>query len=162
MNTSRQYNDLSINGPAWDFLAEFPLNELLIDMDLRNSAEAGLLFQTVKGLGVRAELLDIIEGKLTVFASRAVAQLNQRRFKALTIVRLFCQKQAIADENLQKPAIRFKPEPGPNPSQVIHCSAPEINGGWGYFLVERGGSSQPESMPGTNNWIDLYLYKEGK
>ncbi len=162
MKTSRQHHDLSINDPAWDFLAEFPLNELLVDMDLRDSAEAGLLYQTVKGLGVRVELLDIIEGKLTVFAARAVAQLNQRRFKASTFVRLFCQKQAIADENLPKPAIQFKPEAGPNPSRIIIRSAPEINGGWGYFLVERGGSSQPETMAATNNWIDLYLYKEGK
>ncbi len=161
MKTVKQHHDPSINGPAWDFLAEFPLNELLIDMDLRDSAEAGLLYQTVKGLGVRAELLDIIEKKLTVFASRAVAQLNLRRFEASTFVRLFCQKNA-EDEKIKKPAVEIKPEPGLNPSQIIHRSASEVNGGWGYFLVERGGSLLPETTDGTNNWIDLYLYKEGK
>ncbi len=69
MNTSRHHHDSSITDSTWDFLAEFPLNELLIDMDIRDSAEAGSLYQAVKGMGVRAELLDIIEGKLTVFAT---------------------------------------------------------------------------------------------
>ncbi len=77
-------DSLKFNKKAWEFLAEYPLIELLVDMDLREKPEAGLLFQKVKGLGIKLEMLKIIERKLIEFTTEALAQLNQRRFEAPT------------------------------------------------------------------------------
>ncbi len=161
MKMSIDHQEPRINAPVWDFLAEYPLNDLLVDMDVRDSTEAGLLFQTIKGLGIGLELLDLIERKLIVFASEAIVQLNQRRFEAPTYVRLFCNRYSLADINSIQSSDQHKLPQIIKSNQIIQCSEPEINRGWGYFLVERGVGSQSASSGTTCNWIELYFYKEG-
>ncbi len=158
-NYKEQYS--RFNEPAWNFLAKYPLRELLVDMDLRNKCEDGLLYRTVRDLGIRPELLDIIERKLIWFATEAPARLNQRRFESPTYIRIFCQNRTVEDIKIVNSASRDKAERNIESAQIIHHSDPELNGGWGYFLVERGGSIPPDSSVSNCNWIELYLYKEG-
>ena len=161
MKTSVDNQDPRFINPEWDFLAEYPLNELLVDLDLRDTAEAGILFQAFLSLGIQSELLDIIERKLIGFVAEGPAQLNQRRFEAPTFVRLFFQRQTVAG----LPTLRASSQGGvkhtTKSSNIIDHPGPETNGGWGYFLVERGADSKPGASQGTKNWVDLYIYKEG-
>jgi hypothetical protein len=162
MKTSNDTQNPRLNDPVWDLLGEFPLNELLVDMDLRDKPESGLLFQAIRDLGVRSVLLDIIEKKLIVFATEAQAQLSQRRLEAPIYVRLFCHIKPKEDDNSTKSSSRHKAAQTSESRQLIHRYEPDVNGGWGYFLVERGAGSQVGSSASNCNWIDLYLYKEGE
>ncbi len=162
MRTANDKNDPKSNGPIWEYLAEYPLNELLVDMDLRDKPEEGLLVRSIRELGIQLELVDVIERKLIGFASQALMQLNQRRFEAPTYVRLYCQKETPDDSNPVNMLDRHKSRQTLESAQIIDRRKPKINGGWGYFLVERGVSSKTGTSATLLNWVDLYLYQEGE
>ena len=162
MVTSKEENEPKFSNSGWEYLAEYPLKELLVDMDLRDTPEVGLLFMKVKDLGIKPEILDIIERKLIGFTAESPAQLNQRRFEAPTYVRLFYKRNTADDSNPVDASNRHKSRQTLKSTQIIDHSEPEINGGWGYFLVERGVSSEIGVSLAPLNWIDLYLYKEGE
>ncbi len=149
------------NDHEWHFLAKFPLNELLVDMDMRDNPESGLLFQAIRNLGIKPALVDIIEAKLAGFAAQAPAKMIQRRFESPTIVRIFCRENTEEVESVKKSASTNSPGVKTANKLVIHQSDPPEKSGWGYFLVERDGLFQPASVGGGLNRIDLFLYKEG-
>ena len=161
MKMSRHHHDPSVNGPTWDFLAEIPLNELLTDMDLRDDFESGLLFVATRALDIPRELLDPIEMKLMGFASEAPAMQNLRRFGAPTHVRIFSQGNSLRNMSSGNSSRQNETRELMSSSHIIHHFEPKNGGGWGYFMVERGGCSQLASPGTTRNWIDLYLYREG-
>jgi hypothetical protein len=53
-------------------------------------------------------------------------------------------------------------EQSEEPATIIHHPKTEMNGGWGYFLIERSGGFVPHSSVVIKNLVDLYLYKEGE
>jgi hypothetical protein len=144
----------------WRFLGEYPLNELMIEMDNRDRTSA--LFQTIRDMGINPEYLSNIESKLIGFAKEAMAHLNQGGPESPVYIRLFYQKKTIEDVNSAKSSSQFNAELTIGPKQIIHQSDTGINGGWGYFLIERGGGFPSGSSVSTCNWIDLYLYQEGE
>ncbi len=155
-------NKASSTDSDWEFLGEYSLSEFLVDMDMRDRAELGLLFQAVKALAIKPELVDIIENKLAMFASQAPGKLDQRRFDAPTFVRIFCHKDNRREEISVEPSNDTATRRAIPSTQIIDRSDPDIKGGWGYFLIERGGGFAPNSIVNTYNLIDLYLYKEGE
>jgi hypothetical protein len=38
----------------------------------------------------------------------------------------------------------------------------QLNGGWGYFLVERSEATLPGSLENRQECVELYLYREGE
>lgn len=161
MQTTNDSLKSKTTDPEWCFLGEFPLNELMVEMDNRDRTYSGLLFQTIRDMGLHPELLSKIECKVIGFVKEAVAQLNKRRSEKPTFIRLFCQKKTIEDVNSTKPSSQFSVELTPEASQIIRQSDVGINGGWGYFLIERTGDSLVETEERFNYFVDLFLYKEG-
>lgn len=160
MKTAPETQNSLFSSPEWDIIGEFPLLELLVDMDVRDEPQAGLLYKATQVLGLRPELLDILERKLIEFATQAPAQLNQRRFNAPTFIRIFFERNAIGDSN--KPSSPSVPMQSNNSVRMLHHFGPEIIEGWGYFMVERGVSSLECSSAIMRNWVELFLYKEGE
>ncbi len=133
MEITNANQNLTSDDPAWCFLAEFSLSEFLSDFDRRDALTAGVLYQTVQKLGMPPERLKNIEMTLAGFATEALEYFKQAGLEIPNRepgrVRVFCQKKVI------------------------------INGGWGYFLIEKGSSSSTEC---ARDCIDLYLYEEGE
>ncbi len=149
------------NDHEWYFLAKFPLNELLVDMDMRDKPESGLLFQAIRNLSIQPELIDIIETKLAGFAAQAPAKMIQRRFESPTVVRIFYRGNMEMAENVNTSASTCAGGLETASQRVIHQPDPGTKSGWGYFLVERDGLVQPAIVGRGLNRIDLFLYKEG-
>jgi len=162
MQTSNDDNNSIFNDPEWYFLAEFTLSELMVDVDQRGEPTVGLIHQTIRGLGITPECLDNIERALTRFAKKAMADLDRGRSELPVYIRSFCQKKTVEDVNLPKSSSQFTEQQRVDPIKIIHHSEGDLNGGWGYFLVERRGGLAPNSTGSTYSLVDLYLYKEGE
>lgn len=160
MRTSKDNQNYEFNDPEWYFLAEYPLDKL--PADLADRPTAGLLFQTITGLGMDPELLNNIERMLIGLAREVMEQRNHGRYASPANIRLFLQKKTIDGATLFKSTIQFEAKQTKNSTQIIHHSGLVINGGWGYFLVERGGGFQAGSPRDACGEIDLYIYKEGE
>ncbi len=162
MHTANEKERAGFCDPEWYFLGEFPLNELMAEVECWNLPMAGALVQATQDLDIETQLLINIERKLVGFAKDMMARLNQRRPQPMATIRLFCQKKTIGDVPSRKNSNQYSAEQIIKSARIIHQSNPEINGGWGYFLIERGGRCLPGSSASVNNWVDLYLYKEGE
>ena len=156
-NEISKYNDL-----VWCFLAEYSLNKFVVDENIAGQSTTGLLFQVTQDLGIPLEVLKSIERYLIGFAKEAMVHFNQDRLDSPLSIRLFCQKKTIEELKSAKTSSYFIAEPPAELPQVNHYSETKIEGGWGYFLIERGSDFNPASSESTSNQIDLYLYMEGK
>jgi hypothetical protein len=161
MNTANIDEKYSFNDPVWSFIGEFPLEILLTIVDRGDRTTAGLNFQSFDDLGIGFELIRIIERKLTWFAREMLVQLNQRGFDAPARIRLFCLKKTIAEANYKHSSNKAAKRNGLKTNQAFRQPDIEAGGGWGYFLVKRSGNLQSGVDASSNNYIDLYLYKEG-
>ena len=162
MQISNANHDLRSDDPVWYFLSEFSLSEFMSDYDRRNELTAGFLTQTVRGLGISPECVENIEMKLTGFTKDALAHFKQGRLESPGRIRVFCQKKAIDDANSTKTSGPYNTEQAMEHAQIIHHSGTKMNGGWGYFLIERGGNVSAGSCVSSWNSVDVYLYKEGE
>jgi hypothetical protein len=120
------------------------------------------LFQEVKELGLPPECVENIEITLAGFAKEALAHFKQGKVELPGRIRVYCQNKIIDDANSARANSRpYHAEQSVEHLQMIYQSS-AIKGGWGYFLIERGGNVPVDSLEGSRNTIDLYLYKEGK
>ncbi len=147
--------------PLWYFLAEFSLSEFMSDHDRRDRVTAELLRQTVRELGISPECVQDITMTLTAFAQEALVHFKQGRVESPERIRIFCQRKMIASANSAKTSMPCHAHVGMEGASAITYPGTKVNGGWGYFLIERGGDSSAGSSAYSWNSIDLYLYKEG-
>ncbi len=162
MQTSNDFNNSILNDPEWNFLGEYTLSELIADVDIQSEFTARSVRQTIEGLGIPPECLNNIERILTRFARKAMTDLDQGRSENPVTIRTFCQKKTVEHVNSPKKSSQFTAQHRLEPIKIFHHSDTEINGGWGYFLVDRRGGFAPNSTVSTSNLVDLYLYKEGE
>jgi hypothetical protein len=148
--------------PLWCFLAEYSLSEFVADEDTEDELTAGLLSHATQDIGMPLELIQSIERTLIGFAKEAMAHFNQDSLDSPVYIRLFCQKKPIEDINSAKTSSHFNAESNAESTQINRRSDTKMNGGWGYFLIERSGVSPAGSSMSTYHLVDLYLYKEGE
>jgi len=161
MQTTNDNPNSRTTDPEWRFLGEYPLNELLVKMDDRDKTNTSLLFQTIRAVGLHPELISNIESKLMRFVKEGGTQLDNGRYQAPAFIRLFCQKKTMEEINSAKSSSQCNAELIIEPSQIIHQSDAGVNGGWGCFLIKRGGNDDENASPSSHYFIDLYLYREG-
>jgi len=162
MQTSNTNQIFWPNDPVWVLLGELPLRDFLSDHDRRDGPMAGYLFQTVRELGMSPECMKSIARTLAGFAKEAFAHHKQGRPEIPGRIRIFCQKKIIDDVNPGHSTSRsYHAGKVMEHAQMILDSGMKMNGGWGYFLIERGGNVSTESSASSWNSVDLYLYKEG-
>lgn len=150
------------NDPVWYFIAEYSLSAGTVGKNIESEFTAGTLFQTMQNLGIPPECLQKIERTVAGFAKEATVHFNQGRCELPVSVRLFCPQKMVEDVNSEKISNHCNEERSMEPAQSIRRAETKTNGGWGYFLIERGGDFPHGSSRNCHNMIDLYLYKEGE
>jgi len=108
-----------------------------LDEDLETMLSSGLVIQTMKELGLPPECL-----KRIIRTIRETSRnILQRVPNALVHIRLFCQRNTAAF--LSRPEKRME-------------------GGWGFFVVQRGRDHPSVIRNEPYPIIELYIYREGK
>ncbi len=146
--------------PAWYFLGELLLSEILA-YPRRDELTNGLWVQTVRELRMPLECVENIKRNLTGFARDAWGQLKQGQLDTPGRIRLFCQQKILNDANSAKPP-NYTETAGEQFKKMSHLSPAKMNGGWGYFVIEKGGKLLTGSSASSWYSIDLYLYREGE
>ena len=159
LNTSQ---DLSTNDSAWFFLAEYSLSKFLFRQNKKDERASVSLFQAVQELGIPPECAANIEIMLKRYAEEASVHFEHGKEESAGLIRIFCQKKRVADPDALKTSMPYLAEPGMERAPAVPYSNPKMNGGWGYFLIERGGNPSNGSSVSSRNSIDLYLYREGE
>jgi len=162
MQTSNIIKHGRSNDPVWQFLAEYPLSEFLSDHDKGGEPTAGLLFQTMRELGIPLEYLENIDMTLTGFAKEALLHFKQGSLELPGRIRVFCQKRMIDDAFSAKASGLYHAEQAMEHAQMIHPSNTKMNEGWGYYVIERGRDFASNHCKESCRVIELYVYKEGK
>ena len=122
--------------PEWRFLGEYPLNELMVEMDNRERTNTSMLFQTIRAMGIHPELFSNIESKLMRFVNEGGVHQNIGRYQTPVFIRLFCQKKTLEDINSAKSSSQFNAELTRATNQIFHQPDAGINEGWGCFLIK--------------------------
>jgi hypothetical protein len=145
---------------VWYLLAEYALSEIMSDQGQGDEQAAGFLFQALRELGVPPEWIRNIESKLTGFAAEAQAPIHPGRPERSGNLRVFCQKRLVEDAHSANGSRAEQTERTIERAPVLDPSGTIMNGGWGYFIVERSGDYAGPSER-SQPIVDLYLYKEG-
>jgi hypothetical protein len=132
---TKAHQILKTYGPEWSFLTEFPLSQFMQDRNGNEEPIDPFLFQAMRGLELTPDWIKNINMTLGRFANGELADIKQGKVEPSGSIRLFCQKKMINRE---------------------------LNGGWGYFLIERTGDSSASPSSSQSHFIDLYLYIEGE
>jgi hypothetical protein len=147
--------------PVWHFLAEYSLNELLVNEKRGDELAVSLSFQTIQELGIPLECLKNIEYALTGFVKESLAHFDQGRSNFTIYIRIYCIKKTIEAVNSPKISRSSHTEQTMEVTQIVRYSDAKINEGWGFFLIERGAGFLASPSGSSCHFIDLYLYKEG-
>lgn len=160
MQISTPKQKSSSNDPLWNFLAECSLCEFVSDKETGDALKAGLLFQTLRDLGIPQECLYQIERTLVESINQTRTHINQGQSTNPTMIRIFLKKMMISSGNLTKASSDLQTGQTIEPAQLIHPGSTQISGGWGFFIVERAREFPADSTVDTPNFIDLFLYQE--
>jgi hypothetical protein len=149
---------------VWYFLAEFSLSKFLSDSYRGDELTVGLLFQTMRELGMPLECVKNIAMLVNEFAKESPAHYKQEVVEFPAWIRIFCQKKIIDEANAARATAQpYHAEQATKHSPMIPDTGMKMKGGWGCFLIERGGGgSSTGASGGLWNSVDLYLYKEGE
>lgn len=162
MQTSNANQTFNSGDPVWVLLSELSLRDFLSDHDRRGMPAAGYLFKMVRELGMSPECMENITRTLAGFAKEALLGYKPGRVELAGRIRIFCQKKMIEDANSAKPSSPHHTEQHKRPEQIFPDSGVNPIGGWGYFMIERGGDFPTDSSIIPHSDIDLYLYREGE
>ncbi len=131
--------------------------------DIGYSYVDGLLFQTVRDLGMLPEGVENIDRTLIGVTKEALLYFKQGKTQLPEQIRIFCQKKIIDDANSTRATSRpHGIEQGIKHAQMVLEPGTKLIKGWGYFLIERGADFQPDASVNPHNYVDLYLYREGE
>ncbi len=162
MKTVNDNLNLNFDDPVWNCLIEYPLTNLIADSDIQDDPTTRSLIQTLIDLGVRPELLNNIVRKLIKVAQGVTSEYNHHSSDAPLYLRLYCPRMTRRDVNTMKPTSAVVAESVKQTTQVFRSADHEINRGWEYLMVERGGRARRDSAVGCSSWIDMYLYRQGE
>jgi hypothetical protein len=158
--TKTQHNS-GFDSPEWYFLTEYALDEVVTHMDHAAAVQPGLLRKIFNDMGVPPELVINIERYLTGFMKRVNVP-GREGENIISGIRVYCHKKAMDELPIMRPDSSDAGRETYQPERGILGSSNACQGSWGYFLVERAGYLQCTNNFSQANFIDLYLYKEGR
>ena len=162
MQTSNGNPNIRSNHSQWCLLAEYALSEIMSDNGKGDELTSGFLSQPLRALGVPPEWIGKVEMTLTGFAKLALVPVKPGRQERYGSIRVFCQKKVMDDANSSQTSRPDHAEQSKEHAPIKYHSNTIMNGGWGYFFIERDGNDSTGSSVGSRNSVDLYLYKEGE
>lgn len=133
--TLNDNQNVGASDQAWVFLTEVSLPEFLGNIDMGDERKQDLLDHLTEELDIPPECLLKLEQVLSEFAREAAVRSKQEKIALPVSFRLFCQ-QKMVDE--------------------------QMNGGWGYFLIERTMGSVENPAVRSQHFVNLYIYQEGE
>jgi hypothetical protein len=118
--------------------------------------------QVVQELGMPLECVENIAMLVTEFAKESPVHYKQDGLEFPGRIRIFCQKKIIDDANVARTTLQaYHTEPAREHSPMILDFGTKMNGGWGCFLIKRGGDVSDDASLSSHHLVDLYLYREG-
>ncbi len=146
----------STDATAWYLLAEFSLKEFLSDRSRSDGLMAGFPSLPHQELDTLPEWLITLDAMLTRFAQEVWGQFEQGGR-----VRVFCQKKIIGDTCFERPASQLDPAgQRMERPQAILATGRKMNGGWGYYAIEKGRDSTDAACKESCPIIEIYVYRE--
>ncbi len=143
----------------WYLLAELSLDEFLPGDDRNDETMFGTLAHALQPSGVPLESINTIAQTLSesrVKDAQGHIQSGGEWFRIFIHHKL--RNEGCLRENVQLyPAARTVEQ-----IQKLSISNQNMNGGWGFFLIETTARNPSDSSPLTWHSVDLYLYKEGE
>jgi hypothetical protein len=139
MQTANNNPKIEQDDSIWDSIAEYPLSGFSVSPGLIPDATLESFFQIMRELGLPAECFNRIVGTLKETAIRTRCHFEPGNPDAPVHIGLFCQRKTI---------------------KAILQSRNRKEGGWGYYVIERGGDLPVSSQEEYDCRLELYLYKE--
>jgi hypothetical protein len=162
MPTSNAKQNSRSEDLVWVLLAELSVRDFLSDHDRKEKSKAGYLFQTVRELGMPLGCVQDIAMLVTEFTKESPVHDEQEGLEFPGRIRIFCQKKIIDDANAARTTSRpYHTEQPMEPSPMILDVGAKMDGGWGCFLLRRGGNVSDDASLRSDHFVDLYLYREG-
>lgn len=146
----------SVDVTTWYLFAEFSLKEFLSDGSRSDGIVAGFRSLPLPELDALPEWAANLEAMLARFAKEVWEYFDQGGR-----VRVFCQREIIGDGYVERAASRLDPAgQRMERAQSIPDPGKKMNGGWGYYAIEKGrdttGAAENEPCP----IVEVYIYRE--
>jgi hypothetical protein len=145
--------------PKWRLLIEFPLAVFLSERSRNHDPAAGLLFQALCKLDISSECVADIERSLVDFAAHIWRHFQGGEHDVPGQVRIFYQRKRIGGHAALQP---YPLDHRIQNALVVPGLNRKTNGGWGFFLIARGGDVASHGPQNPANLVDVYLYREGE
>ncbi len=144
--------------PVWYLLADFPLGKFSPGHDRNDETMIGTLVHALQELGMPPESMKTIALTLSGFVKEAQGHFQPVR----GWVRIYADHKLRNEDRSTKTAQPYTAARAIEQIQKISQSSQNLNGGWGFFLIETGEKIPADSSQASWNSVDLYLYKEGE
>jgi hypothetical protein len=144
--------------PKWRLLIEFPLAAFLSECGRNDDPAAGFIFQALTNLDISSECIADIERSLVDFAAQIWSRFQRDKQDLSGQVRVYCQRSIIGGHAALQP---YPLDQRVQNALVIPGLNRKTNGGWGFFMIARGGEIAPHGPQPPANLVDVYLYREG-
>ena len=133
MQTSNTNRGLRSKDLTWYLLGEYPLSNILSGAEIDDRITAPILSQMGGTIENQNESIERNTIKLSSLAKEAMEKYTLGRVEAPGRIRIYCQKKMIEEG---------------------------VNGGWGYFVIERSSDTETNTGIKPGPYVDLYIYKE--
>jgi hypothetical protein len=120
---------------GWYLLGEYSLVNLSADAENNDQRTGGLLFKTVREMGIPLDRIEPVEMALNSFTREALRRIQLERDEHPVQIRIYCQKKIIDEE---------------------------MKGGWGYFMIIKPKDASFQDDLESQDVIDFYIYEEGQ
>jgi hypothetical protein len=136
-NDSHHKND----DPEWSLIAEYSLSDGIAYEDTGAELWSGSLIKTMRVLGLSPETLNKIRGTIAWAARKAIRENIACNPNSPASFRLFCERKIM--------------------NSASHAKD-HVNGGWGFYVIERDRDDPNPSYQEGQRVVELYLYREEK
>jgi len=141
MQTINGNQKIPMDDPTWYPLAELSLDALVLDAERIADFTAEPLIHAMQALSLPPEYLKRIEGTITEAIKGVERPLNHCEQRSPVRICLFCKKELM---------------------DSVQQSGDQMNGGWGYYLIERNRDLLNGRCKKLCYMLEVYLYNEGE
>jgi len=127
--------------PLWYLIAEYSLSDRILNEYMGAELTVGSLIQAIQVLCLSPETLNKIGGIIAWVARKVISDKNVGCSNLPASIHLFCERNIM--------------------NRTSHGEDP-VNGGWGFYVIERGRDGPNPSSQERQRVVELYLYREGK
>lgn len=137
MQTTNDPREFNSRESSWNYLAEYSLSEIVLGEDSEFMLLSGPVFLSMQELGLPPESLKRIARTI----KETVRHILSKGRNIPVCIRLFHQPKMVAG---------------------LPHSGKQREGGWGFFVIQRGEDPLSGIYGEPFSIIELYIYREGK